>query len=411
MAKWKKTGLMLGLLFLVLVLVIGSCAPAKPVEKEKLIKIGLHGVFTGALASTGVPCMYGILDSVQRANEQGGVAGVKVKVVWEETGATVPRAIIAHRRFKEAGVVAEVGIITSQSEVLAPSLQKDEIPMLFGGVSTTYLTLTKPVRWVFMACPAGIDEGGLCLYWLKESWTEKRAPRVGVMLYDHTTGWELAKGFEQAAAELGFEFVGREVIPFLGTIDTTVEWLRLAGKKPDLIYFLACGASEVTAIKDSARLEIQKKGITLVHAGYCLDDILPIVKEDAEGWYMMRWCPTTVETDLPGMKAAFEAGKKYRGWEPERIPGMYLVTRIPTQVILEAARRAIEKVGVENLTGPVMRDTWVSIKDFDTGLYLPITISEAKPWITSAQRMYKVRQGKIYPVSEWFQYPGLTKIE
>ena len=136
----------------------------------------------------------------------------------------------------------------------------------------------------------------------KENWTEERRPRVANFFYDHISGWEGLEGMKWAAEQLGFEHVGQEAVPMLGSIDTSVEWLRLAGKEADLIHCLVCGATAVTTFMDASGLEIQEKGITLLHSGYYIDDSADIVGEAAYGWYTAKWYPTPVEEDLPGMR-------------------------------------------------------------------------------------------------------------
>jgi len=87
----------------------------------------------------------------------------------------------------------------------------------------------------------------------------------------------------------------------------------------------------------------------------------------------------TVETELPEMKVLLEAAKKYRGYEPEKMTTWYVVGWTNAMVAVEAIRLAIEKVGIENLSGQSVRDALASIKDFDTGLLPPGSMSDDKP--------------------------------
>jgi len=71
--QWKKTGLMVGLLFLVLALLIGSCAPT-PTEGERRINVALSLALTGSLASTVAPPSNAALDYLKYVNEElGGI--------------------------------------------------------------------------------------------------------------------------------------------------------------------------------------------------------------------------------------------------------------------------------------------------------------------------------------------------
>lgn len=55
----------------------------------------------------------------------------------------------------------------------------------------------------------------------------------------------------------------------------------------------------------------------------------------------------------------------------------------------EAVRLAIEKVGFADLTKAAIRAALFSIKDFDTGLVPPITISEGKPYFLDLRELLR----------------------
>ena len=118
---------------------------------------------------------------------------------------------------------------------------------------------------------------------------------------------------------------------------------------------------------------------------------------------MINPIPTARETKAHGMEVVWKAAGKYRGWEPEGIPGTYIQSWIQAQVTLEGMKLAIEKVGLENLSGRVVRDALASIKDFDNGIVPPITMSDERPYYCDRFRIYQVQQGSIVPHTDWFK--------
>jgi hypothetical protein len=148
------------------------------------------------------------------------------------------------------------------------------------------------------------------------------------------------------------------------------------------------GSSLVTAVKDSARLDLQEKGVKLFSCASALDEvILSIVGEAGEGWYIINFNPFQAETTLPGIKAVVETASKC-GHQPST---MYISGWIETQVAIEAIRVAIATVGFENLTPRAVRDAFVSIRDFDLGLIRPITITEDAPYANRYWKIYAIR--------------------
>ncbi len=406
----KRLGLGATAIFLAGALLVGSVMPAKAAE-ERVITVGLHAAFTGALATTAAPMGYGILDSLRYMNERGGINGIEINCMWFETQGLVPQAITAHRRFKEAGAVLEFQLSSTPTEVLTPRLQKDEIPIISYPTPTTG-TITRPLSWVFGYFPGVPSVVPTFVTWLKDIWTEERPPRIGHILYDHSSGWEALKGTRDYAPEQGIDFVGYEVIPLLGAIDTSTEILRLAAKKPDWVATTVTGASAVTLVKDIERLEIAKRGIKFVSTGAGPDEsVLNIVGKAGEGWHIISPAPAITETELPGVKLMVEAAKRYRGFEPKDITEMYRGNWLLAQVGAEGIRVAVERVGYENLNGHAVRDGLANIRDFDTGCTPPISVSNEHPAMASFVRILQYRQGFFQPISDWIKVASPMRFE
>jgi len=420
MVKLIKRGKRLGLAMvscaLILALAASATIPqvAKAEPGEKIVKIAYHGVYTGALASTGVWVGNGMKDCIRYLNEQGYIPGVRLEFTWQETGGLIPRHITAHKRFKEAGVMAEVSIIGDAAEVLSETLQRDEIPF----VVLTYFTeamVTRPVPWIFSPDATFGDNAAAGLKWFRDQWTEERRPRVGGFGYEHRAYYEFLDGVKWACEQYDMEFVGYEVVPLLGAIDTSTEWLRLAGKKPDVITGVTCGATQVVAMKDAQRLEIQERGITLFDGGYCVAATLHTTRTAANGWYLCVYgaYANPCVSRAPLLKTIFEVREKYRGiGQQELMLDAYMGPWPGVMLIAEGIRLAAEKVGVDNLSGATIRDGIVSVKDLDMGgLMRPITMSNVKPWYGNGFVLFQVRDCMPYPVLEdwWLDYPGFYK--
>ena len=408
--RWIKQTKGIGIaavsIMLALALVASGFAPAGAAPTAEGINVGIHAVLTGPIADAGVRFTHGMVDWGRRMNEKGGINGVRINILWEDEGAAfIPRSIVLHKKFKERGVILEVGFITDQGVLLAPLLEKDEIPLL---VITAYAQdmVTKPIPWNFAGVISGPDEGAAAVAWALDGWTERRPLRVGVFIYDLTRTRESVEGVKWACEQGGAELVGIEVIPIMA-LDTSTEWLRLAGKKPDIILVNLCAQAMIVAMKDQGRLGIQDQGISICHyASFtCLDDMKHVFLKESEGNYVTKPYPTKAELgmkEVASLKEILEAGKKYRGWDPHEVPETYvLINACMGPIIVEAIRLAIEEVGIRNLTGRAVRDAFASLRDVDTGGALPpITMSDKTPYMIDSFGICQVQQGKILPVTE-----------
>ena len=380
-------------------LLLSSVLPAKAAE-ERVVRLGILGVLTGPAANTGVPLTYGVIDYYHHVNDQGGINGVKIETLWEDTRLEVPRAISAHKRFSARGIVAEWSTDATQCETLAPLCQRDELPII--GINAFNPPMwTAPLRWVILGVPSWACTAQITLDWIMKNWTEARPPRVAYLCWDHPTAWGTGNGLRDYAPQVGVDFVSYEKVPPLATVDTTTEWLRTVAKKPDWVIVFAVGTTMVTLVKDADRLEVRDKGIKLFGCPSSIDDIaMKVMRKSVEGWYTTFPLPVNTQTELPGMKTVLEAGAKYRGYKPEEVPMLYIGSWIIGMVTVEAVRLAIEQVGYENITGRAVRDAACSIKDFDIGLVPKITVTNERPWLVERFWIFIVREERLWVVDE-----------
>jgi len=397
----KGFGLVTVSVALIAALLVGSVVPAKA-EPQKVVKVGLCAVFAGPLATVGKPCTEGMIDYTRYINEQGGINGIKIETPWYDARGLVPQTIAAHRRLVDQGIVLEHVLESTAAEVLLPSLQRDGIPVT-AVVGYTSAMTSKP-QWIvasFDAFPCALV---MTAKWIKENlWVEARPMRIGVMFFDAAVGWSMLDAAKYVD-KLGAEWVGHEIIPLMGCIDTSTEWIRLARKKPDWVFLTAVGAPAVVAVKDAARLGIQQQGVKLCGCPNCVEEcVLAVAGRSADGWYATKVTPSYFETESsPFLKTIAEKAKEYRGMKPEDLKGYYIGGWAHAMIGVEGIRLAIEKVGYENLTGRAVRDGLFSIKDFDTGLIPPTTITENSPFITRRVQICEIREGEFHPIT-WME--------
>ena len=169
----NRLGLISVIGVLLLTLVFSACAPAPPVkqETESAAKVGLRTVFTGPLATTGVPFWSGAMDFYKYTNDHGGYHGIKFDALWEEGQGLVPKEMTAHRRFKDRGALVELAFSSSPMETLALQQQKDELPLL-GVNAYTESMVTEPPIYTFLCLTSWAATAAGFMKWAKDNQTE-----------------------------------------------------------------------------------------------------------------------------------------------------------------------------------------------------------------------------------------------
>jgi len=390
---------------LIAVLLMGSVVPARAAE-EKVVKIGVHTALTGALASTGLAISYAHLDYMTEINGQGGINGIPIEVIWYDVGIDIGKTITAHKRMDAAGVLTELFTSSSVWDVLGPDFIKKGISGSYVGLMYRELgeMIAGQEAWFLVLGDGHVPECALWLEWARQSWTGERPIRVGIYVTEYRGAMSIAGDCRDfLSTQKDVELVGEERIPMM-PIDTSVEQLRLASKNPDWIYMAQSGANVATVIKDAVRLGLPEKGIKFVSIFAGIDEMMiDIAGKDSEGMYAMKFNPLPIEMELPGVKAAVERAKKYRGWGPEKVTSHYIMATMQVMVIIEAVRSAIERVGYQNLTRRAVRDAIFSMKDFDTGMIPPVSITDKCPWVTNRWRVTQVQGGHLVPVTDWIE--------
>ena len=407
----KRIGLAVVAVGLSITLLLTAAIPlCEAGPDERVVKIGIPITLTGAVAVTGWAGL-GFVDRMRYTNEQGILEGVRVECSWIECGqAPIVQSITAHKRFVAEGAALEFSYILEEMEVVAPRLAREGMPIV-SGANPSSLTLTKPIPWIFSVTCSADDYYATGPKWFVDNWAEERPVRIGMLMYDQSPAWRGLDGIKALIEGYGpkkAELVGYEVVPLLGAIDTSTEWLRLAEKGCDLIFVLACGSTLNVLVKDCARLEIQEKGITVIECGECMEGTVMSVGEAADGWYMIRYLRSPLEgmmdvADVPGVKALWEAAKKYRGLDQQdlRKGPLYVVGWNLGVIAAEGIRLAAEKVGVENLSGGAIRDGLASINDLDMGgLMQRVTVSDTKPYFSDTAYVYRIQGGEVFCVAE-----------
>jgi len=400
--RLKKISFGLVAVGLSLTLLLTAAIPVSQAgSDEKVVKVGLAIALSGALANTGQGAL-ALKDYIDYANERHIIPGVRLDLRWIDVGrAPIVDAMTAHKRFVEWGEMIELGYLLDTNEILAPKLPKEEIPFVSVVPYTQHL-LNKPVPWTFGGFSSAQDYFSVGVKWFVGNWSEERPAKIGFIGYDQAPVHRGVEGMKALIQDYGpnvAEFVGLEVVPFLGVLDTSVEWLRLANRGADLIMCLACGASEHVLIKDCARLGILEGGTTVIDCGECIEDAVMVTGGSANGWYVVKGFHSALERNVlenvPEMNEVLSTAMKCRDWGGEglrglKTHGLYVLGWICASVAIEGIRVAAEKVGPENLSGRAIREGLASIENFDIGLTSPITMSDDKPYYFDEACVYRI---------------------
>jgi hypothetical protein len=395
MTKCKRLSIVGVIMGLVALLVSSVFLPALPAYgQESTIKIGYVSILTGPDSTTGVPVSYGFMDRVRWENEQGGINGTKLELMLEDMRGDFSHVMSGCKKFTAAGAVLEFSFVACGLTLELPLLIKAGRPVAYVGAGITKDLTSKPEQFIFSSSPSYVSEVLAYIDEIREITGIKDRPlKVGILCYTEVSGQHVVNDAPYIPSEYNIEYVGCELVPVMGVVDTSAEVLRLLKKKPDVLYLSSGGSIAVAFLKDTQRLGVQEKGIMII-SNYATADpcILDVTWPAGKGVYGTVVFPVGCDSEQqPRMDDLLHAAKEWRGWERGKIANVYCVGWLTADVGIEGIRRAVEKVGVENLKPMDVRDALASMKDYDSGLvpYL-ISMTDEKPWYGDKSHLYRV---------------------
>jgi branched-chain amino acid transport system substrate-binding protein len=400
----RRQGLWVLAIVLTALLVVTSCAPgpAAPPTEGNVVEIGALPVLTGGGGSADQPAFRGFLDYVRYFNEEKGIPGVTLEVLWRDSATDVNRFLSGYRVLVDRGVPVIWSDLTIAYGGLGAILEKDQIPFLAGGPTATAVY---PPGWMFGAWATDGEAGAVVLDYFRENWGEDRPPRLQLFVSETTFGREPAAEMTKYAESTGFEVLPLEISPLV-VIDASTQLIRIQERGADLVYIQNIFTAGGPIMRDVERLGLQDKmqfgGTGMVMGGH----IIRMAPVGAEGFLAARGLPWIDETDIPGVKTMLDMEMEYHGEvydAPEYQSGWFYAA-----IVCEAVKRAVEDVGYENLDGAAVKRAFENMKDFNAAGMAKITYGPEDRRGCETFAVYQVQGGKIVRVSDYEEVPILV---
>ncbi len=361
------------------------------------INIGALNDMTGATSDVGKDYALGIGEAIHYINDTGGINGKQIKLYQFDYGYRIPEALTKYKLFKRLGCVAILGWGTGDTEALAPTVAKDQIPYVSASYSGHLTDPSKTPYNLFISADYSTQARGLITAWFDKKWPQKpdygkRKPRIS-MCYMFASPFSSAsiKAAKDQAEMLGFE-VGPDQDVSLFAIDTKSQVLSMKEFKPDVVLDTNTVMSVAATLRDSYAMGLGADHI-IVNWGF--DENLPrLAGEAAEG--AIGCAPWAFfGEDVPMMDKVVEYAKKYNPGVPLEKRTIHTVQAWANALGLAEALRRADAAG--GLTGPnILHKGFETMRNFKIGLGVaPITYTAKDHRALSSARIYEYTGGEF----------------
>ena len=197
---------------LALLLLIGLLVPGM-VGAADTVKIGLLAPLTGFAAADGLSVLNSVQLAVERVNQDGGLLGRQVELVYYDDRADGKEAVALSRKLIQQDRVAGVvgGSYSTPSRAVAPIFEDEEIP--FVAAYAVHPDVTTSGKYCFRNGFLGMVEGKSAGYVSVEL---LKAKKIALLTSDNDFGRTLAEGFKAYLGDQGkaAQIVFEQTYPF-----------------------------------------------------------------------------------------------------------------------------------------------------------------------------------------------------
>lgn len=361
------------------------------------IKVGAIFDLTGPTSDVGTAFSEGIRDYVEWDNQQGGIAGRPVDLIFQDYGYKVDVAEQLYSQFVQEGVVAFMGWGTGDTEALRGRIAEDRIP--FASASFSHV-LGDPSEapFNFLLGTSYSDQFIILLDYILENHGEG-SPSVALMHNPSPFGLSpYEQGGRDYAAAHGIELTAHEMAR--GSTDYTAELTRIREEGAQFIVFQNTSGPVAVALRNARDLGLD---VQLFCLNWCTNQVLTnLAGEAAEGVIgSVSFAPPGEGITGLDDAAAFLQAK---GSSIEEKGLLYGQGWTMMATFFEGIRRAV--ASGEDLSGENLKAALETMKDYDTGgVTAPITLSATDHHGMRSMRLYEVRDGR------WQQLTGFRSTD
>jgi branched-chain amino acid transport system substrate-binding protein len=322
------------ILLVAMVLATAGCGAAKPTE----IKVAILSPLSGAHPTFGTSNRDGALLAISEWNAKGGVLGVKITPIVEDSQCTADAAVnAANKVIDQDKVHYIVGEVCSSASIPVSVIANTKHVVQISGTSTAVNVTVdangavKP--YTFRACFIDPFQGLVAAKFAINTLKYKTAFLMVDQSNDYVVG--LSSAFETNFKQLGGTIVGKENYTGKDT-DFGAILAKVADAKPDIVYL-----PDYYNVVNLAMAQAKQKGITATFMGGDGWDSSDLDLKAADGgYYTNHYSPQDPRPEVQNFLKAYGAAYKDASGNPEVPDALATLGYDATNILLQSIANA-----------------------------------------------------------------------
>jgi branched-chain amino acid transport system substrate-binding protein len=350
------------------------------------IKVGAIFDLTGATADVGTIYSEGLRAHVEWLNQQGGLEGRPIELVFQDYGYKVDLAEQLYSQFVHEGVVAFMGWGTGDTEALRGRVAEDRMPFASASFSHV-LGDPREAPYNFLLGTSYSDQLVIVLDWIAENHSGGGTPIVALMHHASPFGMSpYEQGGRDYAAGKGIRLDPHEMPR--GSTDYTAELTKIRESGAQYVVFQNTSGPAAIALKNARDLGLDA---TFFCLNWCTNEVLTGLAEGAAEGVIGSVLFSPPGAGVSGLDAAAQY-LTAKGSSIEQKGLLFGQGWTMMSIMLEGVRRAA--AGGGELTGESIKAALESISGLETGgVTPPITFGPDDHRGMRGMRLYRVEGG------------------
>ena len=389
----KKTGIVFLVGLMVLLLAWPCLAQQRGVTKDT-IKLGLILVKTGPVAALGLPNGNGMTDYFHYLNDQGGINGRKIEVIWEDDQFEAPKSVAAFKKLITRDEVLTI-ITTGGSQQTIANLKNINEYKVANIPNALMKEFYEPYQPYIFAMGATYEAQYECIVDYIFNDLKEKNPRIGVVYEKKEYGKIGLEAIRKRAKAYGVDLAAELVLP-TGAVDASSQVLTLQENKVDYVITCVLLPPAITFLKTTQKYNYWPKKI--FGFNWATDDMLVKACGEAAKNYVGVNFVGSWSDDAPGLKLVRQIAERYNRTNIG-LTSLYINGVGVSMLFAEGLKRA-----GNNLTPDGLKTALESLRNFETGgVFPPVTYSNKSHEPVEMVKFFKadVENKRLVPITDW----------
>lgn len=287
----RNLWLIIGAIVVIAAIVVGIRLTQKPAPKEQVIKIGAILPLTGPASTAGEFQKNGIETALQEINEEGGIHGKKLVVIYGDSKNEGKEGLSLFRQMSDIEKIPI--IIGTHSGVVVPiaSQMQHNSRVLFFITISSAPGVTRFSKYIFRFFVTSESESKKMAEFARKY---LKLSKIGVFYINDEFGLGGSKTFKETFGKLGGKVVWEEAYDKGGTDFRNILIKAANSKEIEALYIIGYDKPFAIAVKQAREVGFRKPILTSI--GMSIPEWIKLAGQSAEGVYLTA---TRFDPNLP----------------------------------------------------------------------------------------------------------------